>query len=158
MSDMEIAEAARPFFDEEKIWRTMKRLRMLFPSCAAARAPCVILSQWEALFFKLPEYEPSLLVWQKSPLPLREIAEILNEASNALREISLENFIRENLTVAVAGMIGAHQRGEVLWPLRVALSGQAASPDPIEIMGVIGKEESLKRIEIAIQACSKFNR
>jgi glutamyl-tRNA synthetase len=42
-------------------------------------------------------------------------------------------------------------RGEVLWPLRVALSGQVASPGPFEIMETLGREESLKRIEIAIK-------
>jgi hypothetical protein len=33
----------------------------------------------------------------------------------------------------------------------VALSGQASSPDPIEIMSVLGLEESLKRIDAAIR-------
>ena len=40
-------------------------------------------------------------------------------------------------------------RGETLWPLRVAFSGQAASPGPFEIMKALGREESLKRIETA---------
>jgi len=39
----------------------------------------------------------------------------------------------------------------VLWPLRVSVSGQAASPDPLDIMDVLGKEESMRRIETAIQ-------
>lgn len=42
-------------------------------------------------------------------------------------------------------------RGDVLWPLRVALSGQQSSPDPLDIMGVLGKEESLARIKKAIK-------
>jgi hypothetical protein len=32
----------------------------------------------------------------------------------------------------------------------VALSGQSASPDPIEIMETLGRDESLRRIVIAI--------
>ncbi|MEK7065921.1 MAG: glutamate--tRNA ligase, partial [Patescibacteria group bacterium] len=40
-------------------------------------------------------------------------------------------------------------RGEVLWPLRYALSGRETSPDPFTITYVIGKEETLRRIQIA---------
>ena len=40
--------------------------------------------------------------------------------------------------------------GETLWPLRVALSGLKASPGPHEIMDVLGKEKSIKRIEYAL--------
>ena len=41
-------------------------------------------------------------------------------------------------------------RGEVLWPLRYALSGQERSPDPFTIISIIGKEESLARIRTAL--------
>ena len=41
--------------------------------------------------------------------------------------------------------------GDVLWPLRVALSGQKNSPGPYEIAEVLGKEETIKRINLAIE-------
>ena len=41
-------------------------------------------------------------------------------------------------------------KGEVLWPLRYALSGQERSPDPFTIISIIGKEESLGRIRTAL--------
>ncbi|HEU0051116.1 MAG TPA: glutamate--tRNA ligase family protein, partial [Patescibacteria group bacterium] len=40
--------------------------------------------------------------------------------------------------------------GDTLWPLRVALSGQAQSPGPFELMVAYGKERSLARIDDAI--------
>jgi len=43
------------------------------------------------------------------------------------------------------------KKGEMLWPLRVALSGQATSPSPYEILEVLGKNESLARIEEALK-------
>jgi hypothetical protein len=46
-------------------------------------------------------------------------------------------------------------RGEVLWPLRVALSGLEKSPDPFTIAYIIGQEESLIRIN---NACDKINK
>lgn len=42
------------------------------------------------------------------------------------------------------------KNGEVLWPLRVALSGKARSPGPYELLAVLGREESIKRIDRAI--------
>ena len=40
----------------------------------------------------------------------------------------------------------------VYWPLRVALTGQEKSPDPVDVLNVIGKEKTLKRIEKAIKS------
>ncbi len=41
-------------------------------------------------------------------------------------------------------------RGAILWPLRYALSGQERSPDPFMLIHILGKQESLLRIEEAI--------
>jgi len=45
-------------------------------------------------------------------------------------------------------------KGWVLWPLRVALSGLQYSPSPFEILEVLGKEESLRRIKLAREVIS----
>lgn len=45
---------------------------------------------------------------------------------------------------------GKGGRGAVLWPLRYALSGQERSPDPFTLISILGKEESVSRIERAI--------
>lgn len=42
-------------------------------------------------------------------------------------------------------------RGYLLWPLRVALSGKESSPSPFEIADVLGKEKTLKRLQEAIK-------
>jgi len=93
-------------------------------------------------FFKLPDYPANLLIWDKTPEKrilenLRSILPLLDDFSNI-----------NNKIMALAESRG---RGEVFWPLRVALSGQTASPGPFEILGVLGHDESLKRIKIAIQ-------
>ena len=43
----------------------------------------------------------------------------------------------------------ASGRGEVLWPLRVAVSGLQASPGHFEIIEVLGKADAITRIETA---------
>src|SRR3989339_770990 len=40
--------------------------------------------------------------------------------------------------------------GEYLWPMRVALCGQKASPGPFDIAEILGKSETMKRIEKSI--------
>ena len=41
-------------------------------------------------------------------------------------------------------------RGIVLWPLRIALTGQEKSMDPFSMLWILGKTASLKRLEKAI--------
>jgi hypothetical protein len=45
-------------------------------------------------------------------------------------------------------------RGAVYWPFRVALSGEKASPDPTDIASVIGRDEVLGRIDVALRKLS----
>lgn len=45
---------------------------------------------------------------------------------------------------------GKGGRGALLWPLRYALSGQERSPDPFTLIAILGRAESLTRIQNAI--------
>lgn len=47
-------------------------------------------------------------------------------------------------------------RGNVLWPLRFALTGREKSPDPFVVASLIGKESVLRRIESAIRSISSL--
>jgi nondiscriminating glutamyl-tRNA synthetase len=103
-----------------------------------------------AFFFKLPDYEPKLLIWKESPL--KEVSRILEEINAALDKLDSTDFVAEKLSATISAIIKKDgNRGAVLWPLRVALSGQQSSPDPIEIMTVLGKDESMARVETAIK-------
>jgi hypothetical protein len=41
-------------------------------------------------------------------------------------------------------------RGNVLWPMRYALSGRDKSPDPFVLADILGKDETLRRIQLHI--------
>ena len=153
MSAADIAEKALPFFTEEKIGVDKEKIERVVSVVRGRASTLRDFVTMGKLFFELPEYEAELLVWQKSPSALPQIGAILGEVCDALRNMSDGNFHKENLTATVMGMVGTRARGEILWPLRVALSGQSSSPDPVEIMEVVGKEESLRRIETAIKKC-----
>jgi len=47
-------------------------------------------------------------------------------------------------------------RGQVLWPFRVALTGQERSPDPFTCAYVLGQDETLKRVEEAINKLNQY--
>jgi glutamyl/glutaminyl-tRNA synthetase len=46
-------------------------------------------------------------------------------------------------------------KGEVLWPLRYALSGREKSPDPFTLIDILGIKESKERIDKAIEILNK---
>ena len=48
------------------------------------------------------------------------------------------------------------KNGQVLWPVRTALSGKQFTPGgAIEIAHILGKEESLRRIQVGIEKLNK---
>lgn len=99
-------------------------------------------------FFTLPDYEPNLLAWKEAPLDETKLA--LTKTLAALTALPAEKFHREEFLSALTPLTDQQGRGPIFWPLRVALSGQSVSPDPMEIMETIGREESLRRISAAI--------
>jgi glutamyl/glutaminyl-tRNA synthetase len=80
----------------------------------------------------------------------KEVLQSLEESEWTLENIT-EKLLKEadkparNAAHSVAG-----GRGDLLWPLRVALTGAQKSPSPFEVAWVLGKEESLKRIQNAL--------
>ena len=53
--------------------------------------------------------------------------------------------------IAEAGL----KNGAVLWPLRIAISGQASTPGgAIEIAWLLGKEETLRRLDAGLAKLS----
>ncbi|MGM5469131.1 glutamate--tRNA ligase [Flavobacteriaceae bacterium LMO-SS05] len=72
---------------------------------------------------------------------------ILSEAKNQIQAISI--FSVENLHDKIKGWITSENIGfgKIMMPLRLALVGDLQGPDVFEIMFLIGKDETLKRIE-----------
>ena len=68
---------------------------------------------------------------------------------------SVENFDVEPLQTAIKGWITSKDIsfGKVMMPLRLALVGGLSGPDVFDIMYLIGKPETLKRINKLIEAC-----
>ena len=99
-------------------------------------------------FFSEPEYDKELLRWKK--VTDADIRTSLERAEKVLSGIS-DEAAKAKLERVFLDEIGGGDRGSLLWPVRVALSGKKASPGPFEIMEILGKEESLARIRGALK-------
>ena len=104
-------------------------------------------------FFFMDElkYETRLLIWKK--LDDRQVKENLQVIYDLLEKISASDRLKENIEKDIINYLKQKELkvGDYLWPMRAALTGLKASPGPFEVAEVLGKEESLKRINQAIK-------
>ena len=75
------------------------------------------------------------------------ILETLYSTLNSLGELTWNS---QDLKESLSDIIKEKGTKNVLWPLRTALSGQKKSLDPFSLLSILGKEESLERIQAAL--------
>lgn len=97
-------------------------------------------------YFNSPELNKEKISWKENPAETTQ--KHLEKVSQLIENYSAEwnNDALKELIFPYAEQEG---KGDVLWPLRYALSGQERSPDPFTLLSVLGKEESLDRIRKA---------
>ncbi len=105
-----------------------------------------------AFFINLPDYDKELFLNKKNKITeLDTVKNVLAEAKAQLT--SLDSFDNDTLFASLSPLsekLGI-KTGAVMWCVRIAVSGQAATPGgATEIMEVIGKDESLARIDKAL--------
>jgi len=101
------------------------------------------------LFFKQPSCPKEKLIFKNSSS--KKISENLQLAIKALEELEEENFTQENIKTALMNIANKlESRGELLHPVRYALSGLDKSPDPFIIAEILGKNETLSRLQKAV--------
>ncbi len=101
-----------------------------------------------AFLKEVPEYDAGLYCHKKSKSTQESAREILGETIPVLEK--QRDYSNDALFAALSAY--AAEKGckisKVMWPLRTALSGQGATPcGATEIMALLGKEETLKRLK-----------
>ena len=102
-------------------------------------------------FEKVPEYETSMYVHKKMKTNEETSLQVLKEVQPLLE--AQEDFSNDALFAMLSAYAKEHgyKVGYVMWPIRTALSGKQMTPaGATEILEVLGKEESLVRIQAAI--------
>ena len=100
-------------------------------------------------FYKQPEYKKEKLIYKNTPA--EKISKNIENAISELQKIGENDFTRENIKnclALLAEKLG--NRGELLHPIRYALSGLDNSPDPFIIAEILGKNETLLRLQKAV--------
>jgi len=129
-----IAEKIAPIvFDRMEVWSDIKKMA----------------EEGELdYFWKEPAYEIPKLCW-KTENP-ESTKKYLTQALSLLEKVDEKNFTEENTKNALWPYANEVGKGSVLWPMRFALSGRDKSPDPFALASILGKTETLKRIQTAL--------
>ena len=101
---------------------------------------------------EMPEYDLDLYTNKKMKTDPAVAREALNLVRPVLAGIEdwQETIIHDTVMAAIAE--SGKKNGAVLWPLRIAISGQASTPGgAFEIAYLLGKEETMRRLDAAIE-------
>lgn len=103
---------------------------------------------------ELPEYTTDLYVHKKMKSTVETSLENLEKVLPVLEAIDEKDWIMDNIHDKVFELIKSLEikNGQMLWPIRTALSGKSFTPGgAFEIAILIGRDESLNRIHKGIE-------
>lgn len=106
-------------------------------------------------FESVPEYSVDLYTHKKMKTNPENSLVLLTEVLPVLE--AQDDFSNDALfeTLQAFGKEHEYKTGYVMWPLRTAMSGKQTTPGgATELMSVLGKDESIKRIKAAIEKLS----
>ena len=154
MSDEEFTEIAKPYYDSvfgDTAYDGNKLTQIL----KARTVQLTDIPDMIKFFKELPEYDKELFVNKKSKTNLENAPAILKTVTERLK--ALENWncdaIKE-LLINLATELEL-KNGTVMWPARIAASGQTVTPGgAVEILDILGKDETLRRLNIGLEKLS----
>ena len=129
-------------YDKKAIADLMKTRIEVFPDIAPAID----------FFEELPEYDVAMYTHKKMKTNTENSLQTLTELLPRLQQ--LDSYDKDSLSALIADYVAEKgiKNGQALWPLRTAVSGKQMTPGgAYEIMEILGKDESLRRIGIGIE-------
>ena len=103
-----------------------------------------------SFIFNISSYEKDLLVWMKGGTlesALKHLKALFDIIKNSNENVLSST---ESIKLAIWDYVEQNGKGDVLWPFRISLTGLQKSPDPFVSAKILGKDEVLKRLIIAI--------
>lgn len=143
-------EYARRLFDFVSRTVDVRLIPLLKERAQTLKEAAEILDS-EFNFLESISYEPAMLL-NKGKIEREVAKKHLQEIHTLMVTMSRNNSNPETIRAWFMPYADAHGRGDVLWPMRVALSGKEKSPDPFTIISIIGNEEALARVARAAES------
>ncbi len=109
------------------------------------------ITEQTTYFFKEKlDFDPAMVVWRKSDAAGAKTA--LTDLKTFLAGLSEGEWEIKTLEEKVMSYLkeGGKSNGDYLWPMRVSLTGEKASPSPFEMAWALGKEETISKITDSI--------
>lgn len=109
-------------------------------------------------FYALPEYSAEMYTHKKMKTNSEIALSSLKTILPVLEDIKQEDFNKDNLHLIVLAKVTelGMKNGQMLWPLRTALTGKQFTPGgAFEAADILGKKESLERVEAGIALLKK---
>ena len=145
MAEPYLKKVLKKDFDLKKIAGMVKTRSEILPDI------CDMLSFFE----EMEDYDNSLYFNKKMKLTEEKSLALLKEVLPLMEQ--QEDYSNDALFAMLSafGQEKGYKTGYVMWPIRIAVSGRQTTPaGATEILSVIGKEESVKRIRAAIDKLS----
>jgi glutamyl-tRNA synthetase len=98
---------------------------------------------------KAPTLDIAKLPWQKEPSP-EATKKRLEGTLGLLEGLTASAWTADSVKATLWPYAEQEGRGAVLWPLRYALTGRERSPDPFIVADILGHDETLSRIKVAL--------
>ncbi len=150
MSVEGFAQVADPYFTQALGDKELDRIKL----ASILQQRTVKLTDIPATidFFKeLPDYDKELFVNKKSKTNLENAPIMLKAVYDKIS--ALEEYNHDSIHDALINLATELEvkNGTVMWPARIAVAGKQVTPGgAIEILEILGKEESLRRMEIGL--------
>ena len=146
MAEPYIKEVVTKNYDLKKIAAMVKTRIEVFPD----------IKEHIDFFEQVPEYDNAMYCHKKMKTTMESSLKVLTDVLPILE--AQEDYSNDALYAALSAYVSETgvKTGFVMWPIRTAVSGKQMTPaGATEIMEVLGKEESLKRIKAGIELLSK---
>ncbi len=96
-------------------------------------------------YFNAPDQDESLVCFKDQTI--EETRSMIAQLIDKLSEIDDTNWQRDSIKNHIWDWTAEVGRGQVLHPMRTGLSGRAQSPDPFTIAEILGKTETITRLQ-----------
>lgn len=154
LSDEELLKNAKPFFEQKEFFanasadrKTDEYITKVLIIEKERLAKFSDVGEENRFFFEDAVCEKSMLPWKTNDES--QTTDALNKSKEIFKSINENNWTLKEIEEKLLAAAG-DKRGDLLWPLRVTLTAAQKSPSPFEVAWVLGRAESLARIEKAL--------